>query len=308
MDDFTLEPIHKLTRDLRQAAATLTETEARYLVDSYYQMQRDRIRAAHQARTLNESAEPHLLVGWLAKNAFVLERNIKSALAAYSKAHPVGRWAESIVGIGPVISAGLLAHITLQPWRCMNPKGPKTRKTDDGKVDFCREGSPCTAACTRTRTTTVGKIWRFAGLDPTVKWEPGTKRPWNGALKRLCWLIGESFTKVSGNDNDFYGKFYLQRKAQEEAKNAAGAFAEQARVSLETKKWRRDTSTRVAYEAGRLPQARIHLRAQRYAVKLFLSHWHAVHYFHLFREMPPKPYVIEHLGHADLIEVPHWPF
>src|SRR4029434_10036390 len=160
MDDFILEPIHKLTRDLKQAAATLTDQEARYVVDAYYMMQRDRIRAAHQTRTLDEGNEPHLLVGWLSDNADVLERNIKSALGAYSQAHPVGRWAESIVGIGPVISAGLLAHISLTPWHCRNPKGPKTRKTDDGKVDFCRDGSPCTAACGKSRIATVGKIWR----------------------------------------------------------------------------------------------------------------------------------------------------
>lgn len=307
MSDFVLEPIQKLTRDLRQAATTLTDTEARFLVDSYYMMQRDRIRAGHQTRTLQEAQEPNQLVGWLANNSFVLERNIKSALAAYSAAHPVGRWAESITGIGPVISAGLLAHVSLTPWRCRHPKGPKTRKMD-GKVEFCREGSPCTAACARVRIATVGKIWRFAGLDPTVKWEPGTKRPWNAALKRLCWLMGESFVKVSSLDSDVYGKFYLQRKAREEAKNAAGDFAEQARVALETKRWRRDTSTKTAYEAGRLPQARIHLRAERYAVKLFLSHWHEVYYYHLFKERPPKPYVIAQLGHADVIEVPNWPF
>ena len=151
------EPIARLNRDLRKAATTLTATEARFLVDAYYQMQRDRIRAAHQARTLAEQGEPNLMLGWLFDNTAVLERNIKAALGHVLQAQPGGRMGrESIIGIGPVISAGLLAHIDI------------------------------------VKAPTVGHIWRFAGLDPTVVWGEGKKRPWNGALKRLCWIIGES--------------------------------------------------------------------------------------------------------------------
>jgi hypothetical protein len=267
-----LEPIARLNRDLRKAAATLTATEARFLVDAYYQMQRDRIRAAHQARTLAEQGEPNLMLGWLFDNTAVLERNIKAALGQYSKNNPVGAWAESIIGIGPVISAGLLAHIDI------------------------------------VKAPTVGHIWRFAGLDPTVVWGEGKKRPWNGALKRLCWIIGESFTKQSGHKDDFYGKIYLARKVQEEQKNAAHDFADQAAKALTSKNWKRDTQTKAAYEQGLLPQARIHLRAQRYAVKLFLSHWQHVAYRHHHGTMPPRPYVIEHLGHAHEIQVPNYPW
>lgn len=271
-DDGNLEPIARLNRDLKKAAATLTANEARFLVDAYYQMQRDRIRSAHQQRTLAEAGEPNQVLGWLMDNTGILERNVKSALGTYSKNHPVGKWAESIVGIGPVISAGLLAHIDIQ-------KAP-----------------------------TVGHIWRFAGLDPTVVWGEGKKRPWNGALKRLCWIMGESFTKQSGHKNDFYGKLYLARKVQEEAKNTALDFKDQAAKALTTKNWKRDTKTKASYEQGMLPQARIHLRAQRYAVKIFLSHWHHVAYFNHYKTHPPKPYVLEHLGHAHEIQVPNFPF
>ena len=132
-----IEPIERLRRDLKKAAATLTATEARFLVDAYYQMQKDRIRAAHQARTLAASGEPHAVLTWLFDNTAVLERNIKTALGVYSQAQPVGRWAESLVGIGPVISAGLLAHIDI------------------------------------AKAPTVGHIWRFAGLDPTMVWATG---------------------------------------------------------------------------------------------------------------------------------------
>jgi hypothetical protein len=264
-----IDPLLKLSRDLKMAAKTLTTAEARYLVDAYYQLQRDRIRASHQVSQAEKGGEPHLVIQWLQTNTSTLERNIKSALDTYTSAQPAGAWAKSIVGIGPVIAAGLLAHIDI------------------------------------TRAPTVGHIWRFAGLDPTQTWEKSTKRPWNAELKRLCWLIGESFTKVSANENDFYGKLYVERKKQEIAKNEALAFADQATKSLTTKKWRPDTATKACYEKGMLPPARIHLRAQRYAVKLFLAHYHHVCFWLHYHEAPPKPYVLAHLGHAHMIQVPN---
>lgn len=307
MEEDSLEPIKRLNRDLKKAAATLTATEARFLVDAYYIMQRDRIRADHQGRTLAEAGEPNALLGWFSENTATLERNIKSALGTYSKNNPIGKWAESIVGIGPVISAGLLAHIDMEPWRCQRVKVGSPFY--DAKVKkACTEKEPHGPECQRQQIATVGHIWRFAGLDPTVQWKEGQKRPWNGALKRLCWIIGESFTKQQSHKDDFYGKLYVARKAQEEAKNANHDFKEQAAAALTQKNWRRDTKTKAAYEEGLLPQARIHLRAQRYAVKIFLSHWHHVAYFHTYGIHPPKPYVIEHLGHAHEIQVPNWPF
>jgi hypothetical protein len=126
-------------------------------------------------------------------------------------------------------------------------------------------------------------------------------------LKRLCWLIGESFTKVSNNPNDIYGKVYQQRKALEIERNEAGAFASQAEEALRKKRWGEDTATRKHYEEGRLPPARIHLRAQRYSVKLFLSHLHHVMYEIEFKEPPPKPFILTKPEHAHFIAPPNWP-
>ncbi|HET9011664.1 MAG TPA: transposase [Gemmatimonadaceae bacterium] len=268
----TLEPIVRLDKDLKAAATTLSVVEARYLVDQYYVLQHDRIRAAHQVRATAEAQEPHQLLQWVQTNTGVLEQNIKRALDAYTDSNIVGRWSKSIVGVGPVIAAGLLAHIDV------------------------------------AQAPTVGHIWRFAGLDPTVTWGKGEKRPWNARLKTLCWKIGESFVKVSGREGDFYGQLYLQRKAIEVERNEAKAFAAQAAASLAGKRYGADTQARKAYEQGMLPPARIHLRAERWAVKIFLAHWHAVAYRAKFGTDAPKPYVLAILGHADEIQVPNWPW
>lgn len=268
-----IESVHKLTKDLKQAAVTMSHAEARYLVDAYYQMQDNRLRSNNQIRSLTDTPEPHETLAWLAENAALLERQVKSALGVYASSHAAGAWAQSIVGIGPVLSAGLLAHIDI------------------------------------TKAPTVGHIWRFAGLDPTLSWEKGEKRPWNAALKTLCWKIGESFVKVSGHDEDVYGHLYAERKRFELAQSEAGAHAEQAAAKLKKFKIGKDTDARKAYEAGRLPPAHLHARAKRWAVKLFLAHYQAVAYFAHYQTPAPKPYILTVAGgHAHEIQVPHWPF
>lgn len=271
LDGYKLDPVQRLQRDIRTSAAVLGPREARYLVDTYYAMQEDRIADDNQVRALVNSAEPHAVLAWLANQHSTLEKQIAGALKVYAEAHPVGRWAMSICGIGPIISAGLLAHIDIQ------------------------------------RCPTVGHIWRFAGLDPTTRWEKGQKRPHNAKLKVVCWKAGESFVKVKHRPDDVYGKVYAERKALEEERNAAGLYADQAAAVLAAKRIGKDTEARKHYEAGRLPPAHIHARAKRYAVKLFLSHWHHVAWEAATGSPPPKPYVLAHLRHAHYIAPPNWP-
>jgi len=261
-----LEPLIKLSKDIKNLSKTVSRNEARYLVDTYYQLQNYRIRSANQLR----EDEPQQVLGWLFENFQVLERNIKSVLSTYSQASPLGQWSESIVGIGPVISAGLMAHIDIE-------KAP-----------------------------TAGHIWSFAGIygDKQV-WNKGKKRPWNADLKVLCWKIGESFVKVSNNEKDFYGKIYQERKAIEVQRNADGMFKEQADKALKRLK-DKSTITYNRNSEGFLSDAHIHARAKRYAVKIFLSHWHQVAYELHYKKPAPKPYVIEHQGHVHFIKVPNW--
>ena len=127
------------------------------------------------------------------------------------------------------------------------------------------------------------------------------------------WKIGESFVKVKSNENDIYGKVYDARKQREVVKNERGDFADQAEAALTEKKYGKDTEARKAYEEGKLPKARIHARAKRYATKLFLSHWHHVAYESHFGTPPPKPYIMERpeadptgAPHIHFKKPPHW--
>jgi hypothetical protein len=259
--------VEKLSRDLRDAAYTLSDEEARFLVDAYYIVQEDRKRSGNQVRAMED--EPHQLLTWFFEQNRIMEQQVKAALDRYSSSKDVGVWMKSQHGIGPVIAAGLLAHIDI------------------------------------TRAPTVGHIWRFAGLDPTSRWEKGQKRPFNAALKTLCWKIGQSFMKFSGDEACFYGKLYRQRKEYYVGKNEAGDYREQATALLE--KFKKTTEAYGHLSKGVLPPAQIDARARRWAVKMFLSHLHEVWWEIEHGAKPPGCFAVSILGHAYYIPPPNWP-
>ena len=138
------------------------------------------------------AVEPHDVLKWLSEQNSTLEDQVKRALEKYVIAHPVGSWLVGVHGIGPVISVELLAHIDIH------------------------------------RAPTVGHIWRFAGLDPSVKWEKKTKRPWNAQLKVIAWKAGKSFIKFHNDPRCLYGHLWKQQKEVYIARNEAGLYAERA--------------------------------------------------------------------------------
>jgi len=109
-----ITPVAELTRkDIRAAAALLSPDEARYLVNLYYQRQADRMRTNSQIRELVKDEKPNELMIYLSKNAEYSEALIKKALGDFVDGHPIGKWLISIYGIGPIIAAGILAHVDI---------------------------------------------------------------------------------------------------------------------------------------------------------------------------------------------------
>ena len=328
-DITTLAQLDILSQEARVQAQQLGKDEARNLVDSYYEAQERRKASSNQVRSLGASGEPVLFVDFFSGLDAYAEKKFATILAAYADSIPAARWAQSILGVGPIIAAGLVAHIDIE-------KAP-----------------------------TVGHIWRYAGYDPTQKWlgttavtkivkehlngkkptekdvailaekvgglradtalrmattdkkdnsaKPLTEknltaalsmRPWNASLKTLCWKIGESFVKVKNNPKDFYGKILDARKQLEEQRNENGEFADQAAHKLATTNIGKTTDAYKWYSVGKLPPAHIHSRAKRYAVKLFLAHFHHVAYEAHYGTPPPKPYVIDQLKHGHYMPPP----
>lgn len=261
------EHVARLTKDLREAARFMTVQEARFLVSAYYTIQDDRKRSSNQVRTMGE--KPHALLEWYADQNEMFEAQIKVSLDVFTDNHEVGRWLKKLYGVGPVIAAGLLAHIDIE-------KAP-----------------------------TAGHIWSFAGLDPTRKWEKGQKRPWNADLKTLCWKAGQSWMKFSNRPNCFYGILYKERKAQEVMRNDTGKHKEYAASVVE--KYNKSTEAYKHLLGGKLPPAQVDARARRWVVKIFLSHLQQVWYWTHYGSLAPKPFAEAILGHAHIIAPPNMP-
>jgi hypothetical protein len=307
-----LTPALKMSRDalkaLRQQGGGITDNEARFLTDLYYTNQKTRIRLNNQVKGLDRDAkksgrtsEPHDGLTWVYGQSELMEANVEKILRIYVEGHAMSWFFEQTLGVGPgILAAGLLSHIDIH-------KAP-----------------------------TAGHIYRFAGLDPTVAWDKGTKRPWNATLKTLCWKIGDSFVKVSNKPSSLYGRIYRERKAYEWQRNLTGANTEACERALAARRIGKDTDAhawysgncdpakaREALEEGTpptakdcaaeangvpmLPPAQIDARARRYAVKLFLSHLQECWWRQETGTEPPAPYAISHLSHAHYIPPPQTP-
>jgi hypothetical protein len=303
----SLQPIIKLNRDLmsaltREIPGGVTTNEARFLVDQYYTIQKARIGNSNRCKGLDRDAEksenepePHEALDRFSHDFAILEENTKKILGWWVDSHPMSWFFDNTLGVGPVLAAGLLAHIDIE------------------------------------RCETEGQVWAFAGLDPSKAWGKGEKRPHNTALKTICWKIGDSFVKLSGRADSFYSRIYKERKVYEWQRNLSGGLSEQATASMERKKYGKATDQHAWYTGGCDPEkvraqlelgktptaasckgdhgvpmlspAHIDARARRYAVKLFLSHL-----FECWRAelgLPyQRPYVIAHGGHAHYVAPP----
>lgn len=185
----------KPDREFVLSAAKLTNAEARFLVSNYYAEQEARKREDMQLRHLGDNAEQRMtMLQYSATCHAELERFVFSALEKYAEGNHIGQWMLAQYGVGPVIAAGLLAHLDID------------------------------------RAPTAGHFWSFAGLNPEMKWEKGEKRPYCAQMKQLTYHIGECFKRTSKAADSYYGAIYAERKKLLVARNEKGHNAERAKT------------------------------------------------------------------------------
>jgi hypothetical protein len=224
--------LDKLLEDYELTGGDIAEA-----VELYYDGQK--LRLMHSAKERSEGASPmkEWFDYWLSIGEKVLTRKLKKWVES-ERSPAECKWAYSQIGIGPVISAGLCAHIDIE------------------------------------KAATISALWKFAGQAPGFDHrKKGVKLPYNSRLKVLCWKLGDSFVKVSGKKDAVYGKLYGQFKRDEVSRNENGHYAEAAARELASKKFKLDTVTRKRLEQGKLSDGHLHARACRRTVKLFLSHY-----------------------------------
>lgn len=312
-----------LSKELKEAASSVTDDQAQYLIRLYYSIQGNRIRSGNQITANARMGKSSLAVEFINQQNKIIENQILSILEYYTAQHQMGSWMRGVVGIGPVLSACFLAYI-----------------------DISRAGS-------------AGAIHRLSGLDPSQKWlgaEKGRElvkslksqnidfedmlpyihtevgisidflvrfidqhfegeynmkslsaaaavRPWNSALKLASWKLGESFMKTSRLPQSYYGHLYLERKARYIEDNEKGRYA--ARAAELLKKLSQQNGILAGYyKKGQLAPGHLTEMSKRYAVKMFLSHlfevWYEKHHGH----PAPQPYILVHSNgeHTQKIE------
>ena len=215
----------KLTRDMKNAASTLKKPEVRFLVEAYYRMQEQRNQVRTSDAYHERFGEPNTLLDWMYKQAQTLEKQVAGALDAYSMSNSVGEWLRSIPGVGPVITAGLMAHLDIAPWRCNNValKGKKN-------LLYCGKGR--LHRHVRARTDSIRRTMaHLRGSNPRIVWEKKTRRPWN-LPQTLCFKLGESFVELQNHKDDFYGTVFVERKDEEWKNNYEGGNEKAAELAL----------------------------------------------------------------------------
>lgn len=117
------------------------------------------------------------------------------------------------------------------------------------------------------------------------------KPPYNKELKVLCYNIGECLKKQCNKPNSLYGRMYKDRKAYETAKNEHLDYKDQAEKALKEKNYTNKEVIEVL-KSGKLIPGHIDMRACRYAVKMFISHFYEMYYLSEFGETPRTPYIL----------------
>lgn len=270
-----------LKSDLRESCKVMGRRECRFIVDLYYQVQDQRITLDHEARACEAHGESPRFLASFAAIFEHFENLIRASLQVFAQEYAVSRWCMAQVGVGPVITAGLIAEVDIRVAK------------------------------------TAGKLWRFAGLDPTVKWQKGQPRPYNAFLKSLCaFKLGESFVHTCNNPKSYYGRIYREAKERYQRLNEMGYYRETAQREMEEAKasgrWRKlsaDGTYLRCWQEGKLPPAHIHARARRKAVQVFLSHLHEVMYRDYYSQEPPSPYILvyEPEKHTVRLDPQGWP-
>jgi hypothetical protein len=341
--DPILRPVQKLSKDAINAmragimpnvasagtvGAMTNATEARVLVDLYYSMQEQRKAVDNQILSMDrgvDGAAGHQAADFLGTQVDALETNAKLWLEAFASSHAMWPWFQAVHGIGPVLAAGLIAHLGGRPlpptvghwWRYagLDPTQQWLKADALGKLWNEQDGD--LDMRTRIVAKLVGRDPETVLRDATVDFKTGEEHaltkaraikslsriPFNRPLKTLCWKVGDQFVKLGGREDAFYAKFYRNRKADEIVRNERG---DRAGLAARTLAEKPTHAQRATYAEGRLPDGRVDLMARRATVKLFLSHLHEL-WWRVEHDgaMPPRPFSVAIQGHAHYIAPPH---
>ena len=262
---------------------------------------------------------------------YSLEQRIFNIMSEWTKRpdNKVAQWAVSQVGIGPVLAAGWIANIDVhkaktagavlkyighdpnEQWITKEDKLKEiiteTLNIQDQRVIDLTTVELICQRFNRSVSLTKGFLERKGYKDfNKISMEDMVKSlkicPYNQEMKTLAWKTWQSFNKVRNNQNAVYGHLFAKRQAYEQLKNDNFEYKDQADIGM--KRVSKSTEAYKHYKEGKLPPGHILSRSGRFAVKIWVSHLHAIMWWNEFGTMPIRPFAMNILGHKDYIKIP----
>jgi hypothetical protein len=236
----------------------------RTLIDIYYDFQGQRIQtqlrigASERERSLTKEEQSIYGITTILENAHSFEKDAEKLITKQLKNHALyTQYLSKIVGIGPMIAAGLIAYVDdIEKFQHVSSLW---QYSGYGANRFCPECKKPTSVEVKYSTGTIAKKLHPFNECPECHAETisilqrrmsGYQSNWNDKLKTLAWKAGTSFVKQSAAKSK-YRKLYDQIKKKE-------------RMIHPVKKV---IKGKTFYNDGH-----IHNRAMRKVVKIFLAH------------------------------------
>lgn len=176
VEELEFDEMDNFSKKISKQFKTISDpNQARFTIDSYYQMQEMRINVANKIRAdiqgldnkspiqkENEEKFDVLLYQFeMYKNG---EENLKKILDAFCESNYLSRWAKATTGIGPVLAASLPAYLSI-------------KKEEDGSTKMH-----------------AGSWWNYCGLNDN-------NNPWLGREKSKK-IVEECMAENGGKLND----------------------------------------------------------------------------------------------------------
>jgi len=326
--------LQKLSKDLRAGAAAVKRSGARLILDMFYQQQETRETYANYVRAAEANGEPSEFFQLKLGNAWAEENQNRLALESFAGRYKVGNWITSIHGLGPITAAGMLSFIDIRRadyvgkiWKFGGMAGETIWRSKAEAEKFVTElmggkkrvTTEHIAACAEYADRKLGNFQRsfdqmrkkgsVKQVDALVK--ATCMRPYNKKFKTFCLgRIAGSLIKTKDGDGpdkvNFYGHAYRAHKAWIEEQNKASVYEKDA-LALQSSVGK-STKAYQFYKDGYLPPGHVDRRAQRFMMKLLLSHVHCALFEDFYGETAPLPWILaKDDNHNQYIAPPNWP-
>lgn len=257
-----------LFKDTDVAFEHYNQRSMRDIVSAYYRMQSERSVLSAHSNKLQESEYNHDVLDRVSDVFVSIEDSLYPLFETFSSQYRVGQWALLHSGITPVFVAGLISNIDI------------------------------------SKAYNVSSVYRYCGIDPSLTYVKGSKVPWNTDLKSLVWKIGQSISKSNTDKHSFYVDLYHQNRTSCQQVNLSGGYSQKAKDTLANRNIK-NTAIRQTLESGFLPDVYIDAQARKFAVKIFLAHFHTVWYEDYHSALNSNPTVAPRFRNSDYSDVYH---